>query len=157
MPLQPERNYPPVILSGYIILEKDSQVLMLRRFNTGYHDGDYSLPAGHLEAGEFASLGTVREVAEEIGIILKQQDITIAHIMHRLCDDHERVDFFFKPTKWNGTPRNVEPHRCDDASWFPLDKLPANIVPYVKVALEKYRSGEFYSEFSEAENTVFTK
>lgn len=130
---------------------------MLRRFNTGYHDGDYSLPAGHLEKGEFASIGTVREVAEEISIILKPRDISIAHIMHRLCGDHERIDFFFRPIRWSGTPRNVETHRCDKASWFSLSELPDNIVPYIKVALEKYQAGIFYSEFNEPANQIFSQ
>ena len=52
----------------YLILERDSEVLLLRRFQTGYEDGKYGLVAGHLEAGESAVAGIVREAREEAGI-----------------------------------------------------------------------------------------
>lgn len=78
MPLPPKRKYPPVVLSGYIILEQDGKLLMMRRHNTGYQDGKYGLPSGHLEEKEFATVGTIREVAEEIGIVLKPKNIIIS-------------------------------------------------------------------------------
>jgi 8-oxo-dGTP diphosphatase len=146
MPLQSHRNYYTVVTSGYIILERDGKIPMLRRFNTGYQDGNYGLPAGHLEAGEMPTAGTVREVVEEIGVDLKSEELSIVHIMYRHCSDHERVDFFFTAKNWSGEVTNVEPHRCDDVSWFPLDNLPENTVPYIKTALDNYRAGTFYSE-----------
>lgn len=156
MPLQSNRNYFTVVPAGYIILEKDGKIPMLRRFNTGYHDGDYSLPAGHLEAGEAPTAGTIREVVEEIDIDLTPKNISIAHIMYRHCDDHERVDFFFRADKWSGEVSNMEEGRCGDVSWFPLTELPANVIPYIKQALESYASGIVYSEFVEETNKVFT-
>jgi hypothetical protein len=43
--------------------------------------------------------------------------------MHR-CSDEERASFFFSPKRWAGQPRNAEPHKCSDLSWFPVDALP---------------------------------
>ena len=42
-----ERN--KIIPASYAVLIKDNKVLLVRRFNTGYEDGKYSLPAGHVE------------------------------------------------------------------------------------------------------------
>jgi len=144
-----QREYYKVVTSGYILLERDGKIPMLRRFNTGYHDGDYALPAGHLEAGEFPTTGTIRETVEEIGVVLMAEDLAIVHIMYRHCGDHERVDFFFRATNWSGEVTNVEPHRCDDVSWFSLTDLPSNTIPYIKVALDHISVGTIFSEFTE--------
>lgn len=46
-----------------------------------------------------------------------------------------------------GEIQNIEPHKCDDLSWFKLDNLPKNIVDYVSVALGNYQNNVTYSEF----------
>ena len=60
--------------------------------------------------------------------------------MHRL-DDREQLDFFFEPAAWTGEPQNMEPGKCDDLSWFPLDALPDNTIPYIREAIRCYREG----------------
>lgn len=36
----------------HVFLVRDDEVLLLKRFNTGYKDGFWGVPAGHLEADE---------------------------------------------------------------------------------------------------------
>lgn len=136
-----------VIPASYLVLRDQERVLLLRRFNTGYEDGKYSLPAGHVDQGETFTQTLVREAAEEINIRLKSEDIRVAHIMHRKDYDSERIDTFFVAERYEGEPKNIEPHKCDDLSWFSLEELPGNIIPYVRQALECIRDGQFYSEF----------
>lgn len=135
-----------LILSIYLILIKDGKVLLLRRANTGYEDGKYGLPAGHADGNESARVATAREAKEEAGIEVNPEDLKFTHCMHRLQED-ERVDFFFAADKWEGEPKNMEPEKCDDLSWFPLDDLPPNTIPYIKQALELYQQGIYYSEW----------
>ncbi|MNR58097.1 hypothetical protein D3C85_1790150 [compost metagenome] len=47
---------------------------------------------------------------------------------------------------WNGNVQNMEPHKCDDLSWFPLSALPENLIAEVRFALEKIQQGIFFSE-----------
>lgn len=68
--------------------------------------------------------------------------------MHRNAASDERIDFFMTTSTYTGEIVNCEPHKCDDLRWFKLNELPENIVPYVKVAIERYQAGEFYSEFN---------
>lgn len=49
-----------------LIINKNDEILLLKRKNTGYYDGGYSLPAGHVEDGEFASIAIVKEMKEEL-------------------------------------------------------------------------------------------
>src|SRR5688572_398049 len=99
MPLSTTRNYYPVVISSYVIFEQDNKVLLSRRYDTGYRDGEYGLPAGHIEAAEFATTAAMREAEEEVGVVIKPEDLLPAHIVHRHCSDHERIDFFFSAKK----------------------------------------------------------
>jgi 8-oxo-dGTP pyrophosphatase MutT (NUDIX family) len=130
-----------------LLLIKDDQILLSRRTNTGYEDGKYGLVAGHAESGECLSEGLAREVREEAGMIIDPRTARLTLTMHRNCVDHERADFFFDVESWSGEIVNMEPDRCDDLSWFPLDSLPENIIPYIRKAIDCYRAGEIYYEY----------
>jgi ADP-ribose pyrophosphatase YjhB (NUDIX family) len=121
-------------------------VLLLRRFNTGYQDGNYSVVAGHLDGGETVTQAAIREVREEIGVDVQPGDLQVVGVMHRRSDD-ERVDFFLAATAWSGEVSNREADKCDALAWFPPGALPENTIPYVKRALENYQRGVWFEEF----------
>ncbi|HIE41446.1 MAG TPA: NUDIX domain-containing protein, partial [Candidatus Aenigmarchaeota archaeon] len=66
-----------IIPTVYLVLIKDNKILLSRRFNTGFHDGEYSFPAGHLDGNETLIQAMVREAKEEIGIELKPEDLKL--------------------------------------------------------------------------------
>ncbi len=138
------RNRYPVAVHLFFMQEK--KVLLLRRYNTGYEDGHYSVVAGHVEAGETVTQAAAREAQEEVGVVIDPQNMAVNQVMHRKSND-ERVDFFILIHRWSGEIVNHEPEKCDHLAWFLLDRLPENIIPYVKRALENYQNGIFYSEF----------
>lgn len=130
-----------------IILIKDNKVFLIRRANTGFFDGMYEVPAGHLDGGEPITKAASREAKEEAGIDIKAEDLKVVHIMHRYGSQKERIEFFLVAENWIGEPRNVEPEKCDHADWFDMDNLPENLVPKFKHALTQFRAGEIFSEF----------
>ena len=130
----------------HLFLMKDDTVLLSRRRNTGYEDGKYSVPAGHLDGGEEVKAAALREAAEEIGIRLAEADLEIAGVMHRQSDD-EHIDFFLVVRTWSGEISNQEPEKCEDLAWFAMDRLPANIVPYVARALQNAQDGRWFESF----------
>jgi len=136
----------PFLVAVHLFFLKDNKILLLRRFNTGYEDGNYSVVAGHVDAGETVTQAAVREAQEEAGVVLQLGDLQVAHVMNRKSND-ERVDFFIVVKGWSGEIRNMEPEKCDDLAWFPLEALPANMIPYVRHAIENYQKGILYSEF----------
>ena len=133
------RNRFPVTV--HILFPKDGKVLLLRRANTGYEDGNYSVVAGHIEGGETIIQAAIREIKEEAGVDVSVDDLYVVGVMHRKEDD-ERIDFFLVVEDWQGDLINAEPDKCDDIQWFPIDNLPDNTIPYVRFGIEITRSTE---------------
>lgn len=135
-----------LVPTSHLILIQNNMILMARRFNTGWEDGNYSVVAGHLDGNETFIEAMVRETKEEANIKIKSTDLEVVHVMHRKCPNEERIDFFLKAKKWQGTVKNMESHKCDDLRFFPLNNLPNNTIPYIKQAISKIQTKKFYSE-----------
>jgi 8-oxo-dGTP diphosphatase len=130
----------------HLFLIEGDNILLLRRFNTGYEDGNYSVPAGHLDGEEEVKSAAIREAKEECGIDILPDDLQVVHVMHRKSTD-ERIDFFLAAAKWTGEIVNAEPHKCDELRWVQLDQLPGNVIPYVRQAIENYRAGKWFDSY----------
>jgi 8-oxo-dGTP diphosphatase len=144
------KNRHKNIPACYLFLIQNNKTLLLKRANTNHENGNYSLIAGHVEAGETFVQSIIREAKEESGIDIKSQDLELVHLMHRgnkIDHNDERVDVFFTVSKWEGEIENKEPHKCDDLSWFDLNNLPPNTITYIKQAIEAIQQKQFYSEF----------
>lgn len=133
--------------ASYLLLVREKKILLLKRINTGFMDGYYGLPAGHLDGNETAREGGAREFGEEIGLEIDPLDLKIIHVMHRKAENDERIDFFMMAGKYSGEIRNLEPHKCEELKWFPLDDLPGNTIPYIREAINNYANGIYYSEW----------
>jgi len=141
-----------LIPAVYLVLRRDNEVLLLRRANTGYQDGKYSLIAGHLDGNELGTEAIVREAKEEAGITIAPKKLKFVHITHRLNRNQvgqERIDLFYELWDWQGDITNKEPEKCDDLSWHALDNLPNNILPLIKHVLEDISNQVHYSEYVE--------
>ncbi len=137
-----------IVPASYLVLIEDDKILMLRRFNTGYEDGNYSIVAGHVDEGETFIHCIIREAKEEAGIILKSEDLKVCHVMHRNGGKgNERIDIFISAKDWSGEIEIKEKDKCDDLSWFSFDNIPENTIPCIKQAINCIKNKIFYSEF----------
>jgi ADP-ribose pyrophosphatase YjhB (NUDIX family) len=142
--MSPNRFTASVTIHLFFI--KEEQILLLRRYNTGYEDGNYSVVAGHLDGGETIKQAAVREAKEEAGVSLTEENVELVGVMHRKAGD-ERIDFFAVVKEWEGEVQNLEPHKCDELRFFPLDDLPENIIPYILRAIDNYKKGKWFDSF----------
>ncbi|WP_433500232.1 NUDIX hydrolase [Sphaerimonospora sp. CA-214678] len=131
-----------VTVDVHVILEHAGQILLCLRQGTGYADGLYCLPSGHLEAGETIVECAIREAREEIGVTIDPVDLRPATVVHHLSPESQpRLGVFFTATRWEGEPYNAEPGKCGGLTWAPIADLPDNTVPYTAAGLELYWSG----------------
>jgi 8-oxo-dGTP diphosphatase len=137
-----------VIPAVFMVFKRDDKVLLLRRKGTGYMDGYYSLPAGHVDGGEPAIRAACREAKEEVGIVLEPKDLRLVHTIHESAEGHERINLGFLVENFSGEPKNMEPNKCDELRWAPLDGLPENMVPSIRHMLAQVEAGIPYSDFN---------
>jgi ADP-ribose pyrophosphatase YjhB (NUDIX family) len=130
----------------HLFLIKDNKILLLRRYNTGYEDGNYSVCAGHIDGDELYYEAMIREAKEEINVEIKKEDLSVIQLMHRKSKE-ERIDYFFIARKWHGEIINNEPDKCDELIWVDLSGLPENIVPYIKEAIYNYQNNITFTDF----------
>jgi len=135
-----------LIPEAHLFLFRDEHILLLRRQNTGYEDGNYSVVAGHIDGGETARSAMAREAREEAGLEIRPDDLCMCHVIHRL-GTQERISFFFSTQVWRGEPKNMEPEKCSELGWYSLTALPPNVVPYIRHAIDQVIQGNSYSEF----------
>jgi ADP-ribose pyrophosphatase YjhB (NUDIX family) len=142
--------------AAYLFLVKDRKLLLMLRKNTSYYDGWYTVPAGHIEAGELPSEALAREAREELGIVFDPRDAKFVHAMYRDRHDEtgQRADYFFVVEAWSGEPRNAEPDKCEEVAWFPLDALPEKFMRHVRDALRAWQEGRLFTEMPFNESYV---
>ncbi|GAU81480.1 NUDIX domain-containing protein [Bosea sp. BIWAKO-01] len=141
---KPERF--KLVVAVYVIFRRGSELLLLRRANTGYEDGNYGLVSGHHDGSEPLRAAAAREAREEAGVEIDPASLTFATVLHR-SQDEERLDFFFEARSWQGELLNAEPEKCAELAWFPIDDLPENTIAYVRTAIVHWQSGTRYCEF----------
>lgn len=134
----------------YLLFRKGDKLLFVFREHTGYMDGNYSLPAGHVEEAETYMAGAMREAQEEVGLTVRQTDLRHVFTMHRWSEGQNppaRTDVFFETTEWGGEPLNNEPEKHSKIEWLSVGDLPENIMDYQRYALLQIVAGESYGEF----------
>ena len=145
--VQSKKKRSSAVLNVYLLLiKKKTSVLLSLRKNTGYCDGYYGLVSGHVEEEELATAALMREAREEIGADLSLHPLRAVHFMHRKTD-RANLDIFFACHVSDLHFSNQEPEKCGGLTFYPLDALPANIIPYIAQAIQAYKACQYYSEF----------
>ena len=141
-----------MVPSVYVVMmNEDEKVLAVLRKNTGYMDGYWGLPAGHVEKDELPIKGVIREAKEEIGVEINPEDLNFVHLMIREAHDitGERVDIFFESNNWSGEPQNMEPDKHGGMDWIDPHSDSTPMVPYEREAINYIAEGIKYSEWKE--------
>lgn len=144
-----KQRYRSLVAVYAVVMNERNEILLLRRANTGYRDGYYDLPAGHLEEGETLRQATLRELKEETGLEAHEDDLEFLELLHRFSADRVYLDVFFRVQTWVGEAAIKEPEKCDHLGWFSVDALPEMIVPHHRLVIDDRATKAAYREIVE--------
>lgn len=115
----------PKIGLAVIVMRNDS-VLLGKRKNA-HGEGTYAFPGGHLEMWEEFVDCAEREVKEETGLGIELIDnYPVAPPTNDFFkeDDKHYVTLFIRAEYIGGTPRVMEPDKCEKWDWYKWGNLP---------------------------------
>ncbi len=96
----------------------------------------YGLVGGHLDGGETLKSAAIREVKEEVGIDVYEEDLKLATVCHSKAGGKEYMQFYFIVQYFDGEITNLEPDKCSHIDSFYIDDTPEDTIPYIKEALD---------------------
>jgi len=131
-----------------LLLDKDNKVLLLHRSPSNTMPNHYGLVGGKVEFGEKPQDAAIREAQEEVGVILKREDLEFVNVYYgtTTIGKCNCVVFTYVARSWQGTPTNLEPEKHTAMAWWPRDQLPAPLLRIHKPILEAYKNGVRYIE-----------
>lgn len=135
-------------------IEGQTQILLQERCNTGYMDGKYDTAcSGHLEKGESLSMALCREAKEEINLDIQEKNLELVSIIHPYQEDY--INVFFTTNKYTGTPKIMEPNKCDDLQWFNINELPKNTIIRIRNVIKNMKKGIIYDDGDFSHQKIF--
>lgn len=141
-----EKKHPKIGIGVMIQNEKGQVLLGLRLKSHG--TGEWSFPGGHLEFGETIFECAKREVVEETGLIVSEFElISVADEMRYIESDGKHyLNIGIKAKFASGEPKNLEPDKCQEWSWFSLADLPEKLFEGTELVLNNFRKGKIYQD-----------
>lgn len=134
-----------------LLIKKENNkeyILLQKRQNTGIQDNKYDLScSGHLEANETVKEAMTREAKEELGIVIKEQDLIYNSTTHARFSDGEYLLISFVTNKYEGIPSIMEPNKCSELKWYEINTLPKEIIENRKIMIEHYQNHTNYNEY----------
>ncbi len=109
---------------GAVIVNNDGKYFLARRGNEARNEkGKWEFPGGSVEFNETMENALVREVREEygFGIGVKQLLDVVDHII--TAEKQHWISPTFLCEQKSGTPRILEPHKCNEIGWFTLEEI----------------------------------
>lgn len=142
-----EERYQSMIVADLLLkrineANGNEEILLALRKNTGYNDGEYELPGGHVDAGEDIINAMIREAKEELNIELERENLKIEHILHHYKGN--RLKFVISADRYYGELKIGEPDKCEKLEWFNIEQLPENMDKKAKKVLKEIKNGVFY-------------
>lgn len=142
--LKKERFKVAITVSA--IFQKKDKTLLMKRWNTGYMDGKWALVSGHVESEESLKQALIREVEEEIGLNIRESDLSyICGI--RSKENNNYINFYFLINNFDGNIVNKEPNKCKVLKWFAINELPNNMIMNDKKAINNMLNAVSFEEY----------
>ena len=115
----------------------DGQWLLHRRPPHKHHGGLWEFPGGKVEPGELPAKALVRELAEELGIVVDEGDLQPSIFAESApsAASPAIVIMFYTVHRWSGQPQALE----DGAgiAWYEIDEIEGLDMPPLDIVFSK--------------------
>jgi 8-oxo-dGTP diphosphatase len=118
-----------------LVFDEQGRVLLHQRAGTDFLPGYWDFPSGHVEDESFTA-ATVRELREETGLVITEQDIELVYLGINMLDQ-PYINAMYQVTNWSGEPKITEPHKCSGMAFYALDDLPEKLTLGVRLMAEQ--------------------
>jgi 8-oxo-dGTP diphosphatase len=131
------------------------EILMCRRKETGYGQGEYALPGGKQKPGESLEECARRELFEETNLKLyKSRPVSVYIKKDPSNRGKDVISVGVLAEEWGGELALMEPRNHEEWIWCSLSNMPAPIFEPARIAIDHYRQNKFpslrWDEFEES-------
>jgi 8-oxo-dGTP diphosphatase len=130
----------------WVLLLKDNNIFLLK--NAIDNREEWTLVGGHVEFLESLKSALKREIEEEVGVKVKEENLIFQYIIDRQLGTQHKIHFFFRTTDWENDPCNKEVDRHLAGAWHSLNELPTNLGPLARRAIQSLNNDELYDHVS---------
>ncbi|MDM8526841.1 NUDIX domain-containing protein [Anaerolineales bacterium HSG24] len=131
----------PQIGVGVMIMRDGKLLLGQRKSSLG--QSTYAWTGGHLEFGETLEECAKRETFEETRLVVTS--LKFLCMSNVISYDKHYLDVEFVAEVESGEPQIMEPDKIVSWRWYELDDLPSPLFKAAELALQSYRTGQFYN------------
>ena len=109
-----------------VIIRRDYYLVLLGKRKNAHGDGTWSFPGGHLNFFETLEKCAKREVREETGLEIDVVDWDGCVATNDLFEEENKhyLTAYVRANYIGGTPRVMEPEKCEIWKWFSWNSLP---------------------------------
>tara|TARA_Y100000758_G_scaffold117115_1_gene82240 strand:+ start:896 stop:1306 length:411 start_codon:yes stop_codon:yes gene_type:complete len=131
------RSKEVTIVSALALIDNDKKILLNKRPDDKSMSGFWEFPGGKKEKNETPSECLIREIKEEIGINIKDSDLSPITFATYEYDDFSILLLLFSCREWNGilvAKENQELGWFSPLDLYKLELLPADkgLIPYLE-------------------------
>jgi 8-oxo-dGTP diphosphatase len=119
-------------VAAIVLVDDDGRVLVQQRPSGKSLAGLWEFPGGKIEPGETPEAALVREVHEELGIIVAAADLSPATFASAGLGGRHLVMLVYLCRQWQGDPA---PLHASTLRWCTLDELPQLPMPPADIPL----------------------
>ena len=122
------------------VIKQGDKYLFQKREHTGTQDGWYMMPGGHVDEGEKVLDAAVRELKEELDIVVRPNDLEFKLVK----PEENHICFFFEVKKYEGVIMNNEPEKHSDLIF--LSPEDTRIFPGISKEISAIENGHVFLE-----------
>jgi len=114
-------QYPgdPDQIVAAVVVRDDRVLLCHRSADHRWYPDVWDLAGGHVDAGETPASALVRELREELGVVIEEP---VEPELARIVTDGFDLRIWLV-RQWTGEPTNTAPDEHDDVAWFGTAEL----------------------------------